>query len=109
MSRLLRKFWSDDCGALLASEFVFMYTMLIAGTVSGLVAVRQAAVSELTGVANSIMSLNQSYSFSGQRNGAASTAGSSAVDQTNTIPATSVPAVPAVPAPNAAMSRVPCE
>jgi len=85
MSRMLRKLWSDDNGALLASEFVFMTSLLVVGTVSGLVAVRQALVSELTETANAIMALDQSYSFSGQSFAGASTAGSSATDHTNSV------------------------
>ena len=88
MSRMLRKLWSDDNGALLASEFVFMTSLLVVGTVSGLVAVRQALVSELTETANAIMALDQSYSFSGQSFAGASTAGSSAVDHSSSITVT---------------------
>lgn len=85
MSGMLRKLWSDDRGALLTSEFVFMASMLVMGTVAGLTAVRQALVSELTETGRSIMALDQSYSFSGQSNGASSTGGSAAVDHTGTI------------------------
>jgi len=92
MSRLFGKLWRDDRGALLASEFLFMFSMLVIGTVSGLVAMRQALVSELVETANAVMALEQSYSFSGQSNGAASTGGSSASDHTNSITLGSVPA-----------------
>jgi hypothetical protein len=96
MSRLLRRLWSDDHGALLASEFLFMSAMLVIGTVSGLVAVRQALVSELTETANAVMALDQSFSFSGQSHAAASTAGSSASDHTNSINAASTAAAHAM-------------
>jgi hypothetical protein len=90
--RLLRKFWDDDCGAgLLASELLFLYSVLVLGSVSGMVAMRQALLSELTEAAQSLMSLNQSFSLSGQSNCAASSAGSSASDSTNGIPLVSVP------------------
>jgi hypothetical protein len=104
MSRLLVKLWSDDCGALLASEFLFLFTMLVVGTVTGMTALRQALVSELVETANAVMALNQSYSFSGQSiAGVASTAGSSAVDQSNGI------TVAAAPATSAAINQAPCE
>jgi hypothetical protein len=87
----------------LAAEFIFMYTMLAVGVVSGLTALRQAMVTELTECANSIMSLSQSYSFSGQSNALAWTAGSSAVDSSGSISgARASAAAPAI-------SHVPCE
>ncbi len=92
MSGLIRKLWSDDNGALLASEFVFMATLLTIGTVTGLVAVRQAMLSELVETANAIMALDQSYSFSGQSFAGASTAGSSATDRSSTISLSASPA-----------------
>ena len=86
MSRLLRKLWADDCGAIVASELLFLFSMLVVGTVSGMVAMRQAVVSEMVESAKAVMALNQSYSFSGQQiAGVASTAGLSATDQTNTL------------------------
>jgi hypothetical protein len=103
MSLKLRQLWSDDTGALLASEFLFLYSMLVVGTVTGLVAVRQALVSELVESANALLALNQSYSFSGLSNGMASTGGSSAVDHTNSIPLASAAASAA------AINQAPCE
>src|SRR4051794_37350159 len=48
MSQLMLKLWNDDCGALIATEWVFVATILVLGAITGLVAVRQAAISELT-------------------------------------------------------------
>ncbi len=92
MSQLFGKLWHDDQGALIASEFLFMFSMLVIGTISGLVAMRQALLSEMVETANSVMALDQSYSYSGQSNGAASTGGSSASDHANQITLGSVPA-----------------
>jgi hypothetical protein len=101
---MLRKLWADDRGAVMASELLFLYTMLVVGTVSGLTAMRQAMVTEMVETANSMLALNQSYSFSGQSiAGVASTAGSSATDHSNTIGLSGVAASPAV------MSQTPCE
>jgi hypothetical protein len=103
MSRLLGKLWSDDRGALLATEFVFMASLLAMGTVAGLTAVRQAVVSELTETGKAILSLDQSFSFSGQSNAVSSTGGSAAVDHTSTIRAGAT-------APTAAaIHQVPCD
>jgi hypothetical protein len=104
MLRTFRKLWSDDGGALVASELLFLYTMLIVGTVSGMTAMRQAMVSEMVETANSLLALNQSYSFSGQViPGVASTAGSAAVDSSNMISVAGVAANPVV------INQAPCE
>jgi hypothetical protein len=92
MKNLFAKLWKDDCGALIATEWVFVATILVLGSIVGLVAVRQAIISELTEFANALLSLNQSFSFSGQTNCQASTAGSAFVDSCDSIPARSVPA-----------------
>jgi hypothetical protein len=82
---MLRKLWDDDSGALIATEWVFLASILILGIITGLVALRQALISELTETAQAILALNQSFSFSGQSNCEAFTDGSSGSDTTNTI------------------------
>jgi hypothetical protein len=85
MRQLMCKLWQDDAGALIATEWVFVATILVLGSITGLVAVRQAVISELVEFANAVMSLNQSYSFSGQSNCESSTAGSQYIDSTQAI------------------------
>src|SRR3954467_537172 len=85
MRQTMLKLWNDDCGALIATEFVFVGTILVLGIITGLVAVRQAVISELTEFANAVMALNQSFSFSGQSNCQSSTAGSQALDSSDVI------------------------
>src|SRR5579862_1594465 len=85
MYKLMLNLWQDDCGALIATEWVFVATILVLGAITGLVAVRQAVISELTEFANAVMALNQSYSFTGQTNCESTTAGSAASDSNNTI------------------------
>ena len=103
MQRML-KLWNDDCGAAqLTSEWLFLFAILVLGSVTGLVAVRQALISELVESAQALLALNQSFSFSGQTNCESSTAGSSASDTTNTI------AEGSVAASTAAISQSPCD
>ena len=85
MYKLMLNLWQDDCGALIATEWVFVATILVLGAITGLVAVRQAVISELTEFANAVMALNQSYSFTGQTNCESTTAGSAASDSNNLI------------------------
>ena len=103
MRRML-KLWNDDCGStLVTSELLFLITILVLGTISGLVAVRQAVLSELIETAQALMALNQSYSFTGQSNCESSTAGSAASDANNTISNISTDATPAL------ISQTPCD
>ena len=101
--RQMLKLWNDDCGALIATEWVFVVTILILGIITGLVAVRQAVISELTETAQAILALNQSFSFSGQSNCESFTGGSSASDTTNTIGEASVAAS------TASINQAPCD
>jgi len=84
MRRLMLKLWKDDCGALIATEWVFVATILVLGAITGLVAVRNAVNQELASFANAVLALNTSYSFSGQSFCQANTDGSQNID---TIPA----------------------
>jgi len=75
---------------LIATEWVFVATILILGAITGLVAVRQAVISELTEFANALMALNQSFSFTGQSNCQSTTGGSAATDTAGNITASSI-------------------
>jgi len=100
----MRKLWNDECGSgLLTGEWLFLFAILVLGTITGIVAVRQALLSELIETAQAIMALNQSYSFSGQTNCESSTAGSSASDTTNTISDSSTAAT------TASINQTPCD
>ncbi|HZP17490.1 MAG TPA: hypothetical protein VFB00_05970 [Terriglobales bacterium] len=94
MPNLIRKLWNDDAGALIASEWVFVATILTLGAITGLVAVRQAVIAELHDFANALLGLSTAYSFSGQSNCEASTAGSEFIDGHDSIVVGSVAAIP---------------
>jgi Flp pilus assembly pilin Flp len=88
MRNFMQRLWLDDRGALIATEWVFVATILVIGLVVGLKAVQQAVVNELEEVAGAIGSLNQSYSFGGTSGCCGATAGSLFSDQTNLYPVT---------------------
>jgi hypothetical protein len=94
MRNLMVRLWNDDGGALIAAEWVFVATILVLGAITGLVAVRQAVLAELHDVANAIIALNQTYSFSGQSNCESSTAGSQHLDFNDSIIVRSTAALP---------------
>ncbi len=87
---MMQKLWKDDCGALIAVEWVFVATILVLGVITGLVAVRNAVTDELEDFATAVLSLDQSYSFAGLTNCVSSTAGSKFVDSIDSIPINSV-------------------
>jgi Flp pilus assembly pilin Flp len=103
MRRTVRRLWNDDRGALIATEWVFVATLLVLGIITGLVAVRQAVISELTEAAQAINALDQSFSFSGQTNCESSTAGSSGSDPLKKI------AAGAVTPSQATINQSPCD
>ena len=80
MRNLMLKLWNDDRGALIATEWVFVVTILVIGLVVGLKAVQQAVVTELEDVADAVGSLSQSYSFGGTSGCCGSTNGSQFAD-----------------------------
>jgi Flp pilus assembly pilin Flp len=98
MLNLFAKLWNDDQGALIATEFLFVATILIIGIVVGLSALRGAVNAELAELGNAILALNQGYSISGLTGCCASTEGSQAIDTYGTVstPTCVPPADPSV-------------
>lgn len=62
---VLRRLWSEETGAIVSSELILVATILVIGIVTGLSSVRNAVVTELADWADSVGSINQSYSFGG--------------------------------------------
>jgi Flp pilus assembly pilin Flp len=98
MSRMLKKLWSDDQGALIAMEFLFVATILIIGIIAGLSSVRSAINVELSELANAILALSQGYTIQGQQGCCASVDGSQAIDTPGLVPEAlcTPPAIPSV-------------
>src|SRR5262245_9099970 len=80
MRKLLVSVWNDDRGALIASEWLFVATILVIGIIVGLAAVRDAVVTELTEFANALLALSQGYSIGGLEGCCSATDGSQAID-----------------------------
>jgi Flp pilus assembly pilin Flp len=98
MKQMLAKLWSDDCGALIAAEFLFVATILVLGIIVGLANVRAAINIELSELANAFLALSQGYIISGQSGCCAATDGSQAIDTPSTVPQVlcTPPAIPSV-------------
>jgi Flp pilus assembly pilin Flp len=86
MTKLLAKLWSDDCGALIAAEYLFVATILVIGIIVGLSNVRDAINTELSELANAYLALSQGYTISGQSGCCAETQGSQALDLPALVP-----------------------
>jgi Flp pilus assembly pilin Flp len=80
MAHLMRKFWRDDCGALISAEFLFVATILVIGVIIGLTNVRAALNAELTELGNAFLALSQGFAISGLSGSNGSVDGSQAFD-----------------------------
>ena len=98
MNELFSKLYKDDCGALISSEFLFVATILVIGTVLGLSNVRAAVNAELSELANAILALSQGYTISGQSGCGAQTDGSQAIDTPSLVtnPTNTAPTNPSI-------------
>ncbi len=85
MKKVLAQLWNDDAGALIASEFLFVATILVIGTIVGLAEVRNAVNVELSEFANALLALSQGYTINGQIGCGAQTDGSQAIDTPSTV------------------------
>ncbi len=65
MVSLFRKLWHDDKGAVLTSELILITAITVLGAIPGLVALRNAENASLATLANSLLAIQTSFSFSG--------------------------------------------
>jgi Flp pilus assembly pilin Flp len=86
MRSMLLKLWRDDAGALIATEWVFVVTILVIGLVVGLKTVQQAVLNELEEVATAIGAISQTYSYGGASGCCSFVNGSAYIDEVNTWP-----------------------
>jgi|SRR5581483_157396 len=80
MQRLFARLWADDAGALIASEFLFLTTTLVIGTVVGQASVRNAVNAEFAEFGSTLTGLNQSFIVFGQVGCGAMVEGTQVID-----------------------------
>ena len=85
--RTLSRWWHDDHGAVIATEYLFVVTILVIGVIIGLTNLRSALNAELTELGNAILALSQGFSIQGVTGPNASTDGSEAFDTPGLLPA----------------------
>lgn len=69
-------FWADEQGMILSAETVLLGTVGVIGATVGLGAMARSVDEEMTDLARSFRSLDQSYHIEGRKHGSAWTAGS---------------------------------
>jgi hypothetical protein len=60
---LLKTLWRDERGMVYSMDVILVSTILLLGTIAGLVCLRNQVLLELEDVANAVGSLDQSYSY----------------------------------------------
>ena len=81
---MLRRLWNDECGALIASEYVVFGTILV---IAGAATVRDALATELADFAAAISAIDTGFSSEGTKHAVKSTeAGSEGPIQTPLSP-----------------------
>jgi len=93
---MFAKLWKDEAGFVVSAELIFIATLLVIGLVTGWVAIRNAAVSELTEVALALANVDQSYSYTGASNCASMTSGAAVTDADGLIGTASAVAAPSI-------------
>jgi Flp pilus assembly pilin Flp len=61
MRNLMRRLWRDDCGGLIAGEWLLVATIIVIGCITGLVAVRKAINEELDDIAKDVFSMRHHH------------------------------------------------
>lgn len=79
--RLLMALWKDECGAVIATEYLMLGSIVAMGSAAGMASMRDSIVDEYKEFGKSTRELRQSYTAGGQSGGVARTQGSSATDQ----------------------------
>jgi len=108
MKNIVNKLWRDDQGALLASEYLVVGTIVGIGVVVGLTGVRNAVNEELTELGNAYLSISQGFGYSGQSVCCAYVDGSQACDTPGLL-APPVFTAPAHPSQVDSVCRIPAE
>jgi Flp pilus assembly pilin Flp len=77
---LFVSFWADESGALVATEYLLLGSVVAVGSVTGMVEVRDSVNEEYKEFGQTVRETRQSYSVPTRRGGAASTGGTVVTD-----------------------------
>jgi Flp pilus assembly pilin Flp len=62
---LLKKLWADECGAVIATEYLMLGSIVAVGGATGLVSMRDAMTSEYQEFGNSVREMRQHHTPAG--------------------------------------------
>lgn len=65
MRNLLNRLWADDSGAVIAPEWVLFVSIVIFGSIVGMVAVRNSMAAAMGTLGNLMLAVLPSFTFSG--------------------------------------------
>jgi len=77
---LITRLWNDQQGYIVSIELILLATIMVIGLITGMTALGDAVVSELSDVGGAIQDLNQSYEYNGVAGHSARTQGSNFID-----------------------------
>jgi Flp pilus assembly pilin Flp len=60
-SELLKRFWADECGSVLAMEYLMLGSIVAVGGVTGLVSMRDSMNNEMKEFGSSVREVRQAY------------------------------------------------
>ncbi|TWU06070.1 hypothetical protein [Stieleria varia] len=83
MKNAIKCIYNDESGFVISTELVLVGTIAVIGLVTGLAAVRDGVVCELSDTAGSVQDLNQSYILNGICGHASQSEGSDYRDRTD--------------------------
>lgn len=78
--KVINRLWNDQEGFIVSIELILLSTILVIGLITGMTALRDAVVSELSDVGGAIQDLNQSYEYNGIAGHSGRTSGSNFID-----------------------------
>lgn len=61
LKSLWTRFWNDDCGSILSTEYMLLGSVVTLGSIGGLRAMRDASVAEMKSMGNDIRAVRQYY------------------------------------------------
>jgi hypothetical protein len=80
---LLIRLWADEAGAIIATEYLMLGSIVAMGAAGGMVAMRDSIVDEYKEFGQGVREMRQSYSAPAQRGGTGKTTGANPTDNTS--------------------------
>ena len=94
---LFVKFWTDEAGAIIATEYLLLGSVVVVGGVSGMTNVRDAMNDEYKEYGNSVREIRQTYSAPAKKGSSGSAGGTTVINGAaphDSQPVFTIPAAP---------------